>query len=476
MSLDTKYRPLRYADVLGQDATVQICKELVRKGYGFRQSYVFAGPWGSGKTTLGRILARALLCENPQDGEPCDLCHPCRSMLEDRSESFVEVDAATNSGKEDIKRITEEARYGSFSGRRKLYLLDECHQLSRQSMDALLKPLEDNIRGSRDKQLVCIFCTTEPEKMRSAIVSRCAPVFRIKTNTPMEIAARLASICDAESLEYEQDALQLITEITECHIRDAIKAVEGISMLGKVDRANAAAYLRVDANALYVDLLDRIGSDLAGALQVLAELAEKVSPSTCYERLADLCMLMYRLVNVGHGPVPSYWNRETLNRVGEQHREFLLVFAERFAQRPHNATSSMLMCDVGSLHHQRQGVTLSAPGVGSLIEVGSVEAVTPTRGGQKQDATVHTTDESVSSDKVGVKPGSVQEPCVTPTGVYLDPLGELPRRQAQADGSRASSGEGISAALYAEIVKHRVAELERGRKHHWQTGVTESPG
>lgn len=126
MSLDTKYRPLRYSDVLGQEATIQVCKEYVRSGHGFRQSYVFAGGHGGGKTTLGRILARALLCSSPVEGEPCDQCPSCLAMLDDRSEGFIEVDAATNSGKDHVRRITEEAQFGTYSGQRRIYLFDEC--------------------------------------------------------------------------------------------------------------------------------------------------------------------------------------------------------------------------------------------------------------------------------------------------------------------------------------------------------------
>ena len=126
MSLDTKYRPLRYADVLGQEATIKVVKEYVKSGHGFRQSYVFAGGHGGGKTTLGRILARALLCEKPVEGEPCDQCLSCTSMLAGKSEGFIEVDAATNSGKEHVKRITEEAAFGTYSGQKRLYLFDEC--------------------------------------------------------------------------------------------------------------------------------------------------------------------------------------------------------------------------------------------------------------------------------------------------------------------------------------------------------------
>jgi len=126
MSLDTKYRPLRYGDVLGQDATIEVCKEIVKSGGAFHQSYVFAGAHGGGKTTCGRILARAMLCADPKNGEPCDECQSCKAILEDKSENFMEVDAATNSGKDHVKRITDEARFGSFSGKRKIYLFDEC--------------------------------------------------------------------------------------------------------------------------------------------------------------------------------------------------------------------------------------------------------------------------------------------------------------------------------------------------------------
>lgn len=360
MSLDTKYRPLRYSDVLGQEATIRVCKEYVRTGHGFRQSYVFAGAHGGGKTTCGRILARALLCQNPQDGEPCDACPSCEAMLADRHESFVEVDAATNSGKEHVKRITEEAQFGSFSGTRKIYLFDECHEMSRQAMDALLKPLEDNLRGTQDKQLVCIFCTTEPEKMRSAILSRCAPLFRIRSNTPEEIGTRLTYICEQEGIEHDPAVMPLIAEVCECHVRDAIKAIEGVSMLGTVDRQNVTAYLQLDSNALYLDLLEHVGFDLPGALRVVEQLNESVSPATCYQRMADVCMLAYRLVKIGAAQVPSYWDRERLQAVGERHQDSLIDFAQCFAQRPSHATAAMFACDVSALHQRRAGVVVRA--------------------------------------------------------------------------------------------------------------------
>ena len=384
MSFDTKYRPLRYSDVLGQEATIKVCKEIVRQGRGFQQSYMFAGGHGGGKTTCGRILARAILCENPQEGEPCDACQSCTSMLADKSENFMEVDAATNSGKDHVKRITEEAMFGSFSGKRKIYLFDESHELSRQAMDAMLKPLEDNLRGTQERQLVCIFCTTEPEKMRGAIKSRCAPAFKIRANTPEEIGKRLAYILDQEGIEYDPEVLPLVAEVVECHVRDAIKAVEGVAMLGRVDKANVTSYLHMDANVLYLDLLESLGFDLPRALSTLEDLNDKVSPATCYERMADVCMLAYRLVNLGGTAVPSYWDRERLMTAGELHKEFLVEFAQRFAERPYRATPSMFACDVSLLHQKRAGIvvvaaqsTVTVPAAAVVAQVATPEPASP---------------------------------------------------------------------------------------------------
>jgi DNA polymerase-3 subunit gamma/tau len=496
MSLDTKYRPLRYSDVLGQQATIQVCRELVRKGQGFRQSYVFAGAWGSGKTTLARILARAVLCENPQDGEPCDRCLQCTSILEERSENFIEVDAATNSSKEDIKRITEEASFGSFSGQRKIYLLDECHQLSKQSMDALLKPLEDNIRGTQDKQLVCLFCTTEPEKMRKAITSRCAPVFRIRPNTPDEVAARLDYICEQEGIERDPAVLSLIAEVTECHVRDSIKAIEGVSMLGRIDHESVTTYLHLDANALFLDLLEEIGTNLPSAMGTVEKLLTKVSPSSCYERMADVAMLAYRLNLLKTAAVPSYWNRARLEAVGDVHREFLVSFAERFAQRPHHATASMFTCDVASLHQMRTGMVVRATAtevlvptrvaapaaeapVAPLVQVaqsaeegstevesqGGLEYVTPPDVPPERAPAAAPLPAAAPGKNV-VDTGSVKvaaTPVVTTTGVYLHPSAQnrraaSPQRQDSSDGHDDGN---MPSGMFQELVRRWVIELTR---------------
>lgn len=481
MSLDTKYRPLRYGDVLGQDATIKVCKEYVRSGHGFRQSYVFAGAHGGGKTTCGRILARALLCDEPREGEACDECPSCVAMIADKSENFVEVDAATNSGKDDVRRITEEAQFGSFSGKRKIYLFDECHELSRQAMDAMLKPLEDNLRGTQEKQLVCIFCTTEPEKMRSAILSRCAPLFRIRQNTPDEIAKRLAFICEQEEIEHDPEVLPLIAEVCECHVRDTIKAVEGVSMLGRVSRENVSSYLHMDANALYLDLLEKIGFDLEGLIKTVDELDHKVSPATCYEHMADVCMLAYRLANFGAATVPSYWDRERLKAAGDLHREFLVEFARRFAERPAHSSSAMFACDVSALHQRRAGIVVvaarsevtvpaarEAPAVPLSVASPPPEPqvsrsdpppVGPSTSEPIEPSPKPTPENASGAGKEPPSSGSVSaSPVVTKMGIHINPLAQNTHRGRDL---QPPTGElpNFSVREFASILRRRVIEL-----------------
>lgn len=372
MSLDIKYRPKNYDDVLGQDANIAILRQYVAQGRGFRQSYLFCGGHGSGKTTLGRILARALLCEEPREGNPCNECQSCLGLLaDDSSADFTEVDAATNSGKADVTAITDEIQYATISGKRRIYLFDESHQLSKDALDALLKPLEDNLPGSEDKQLTCIFCTTEPEKMRATVLSRCAPAFVVQPQPPDVIATRLQFVCEQEEIEFEPDMLTLVAEITECHIRDALKAIEGVSMLGGVTKDNVAAYLHLDLNAAYIDLLEAIGSDLPAAFEAAKKIMTRASPVSCYRKLSEAAMLAFR-ASLGE-KVPGYWGKERLAALGASKGAALLGYASRFASRPGRPTPSMLLMDIGHLHHV--GGSVSQPQ--AVLQVQAVGGAAP---------------------------------------------------------------------------------------------------
>ena len=376
-------------------------------------------------------------------------------------------------------------------------LAHNCHELSRQAMDAMLKPLEDNIRGTQERQLVCIFCTTEPEKMRGAIKSRCAPAFKIRPNTPEEIGKRLAYILDQEEIEYDPEVLPLVAEVVECHVRDAIKAVEGVSMLGKVSLENVTSYLHMDANVLYLDLLETLGFDLPRALATLDDLNQKVSPATCYERMADVCMLAYRLVNLGTAVVPSYWDRDRLVAAGERHKEFLVEFAQRFAERPHRATPSMFACDVSWLHQKRAGIVVVAEQSTVTVPVAdpsSVAPVTPSAPPPPAPAAppapiagpaaspVSRTEEAPSEEispapiepspkeralpappleKPSESAGTMRtDPCVNEVGVYINPQAQnMARGTAPRTAAQMGTLPALSPLAFVEILQRRVIEL-----------------
>ncbi len=433
MSFDTRYRPVKFSDVIGQDASVKILRQFVKTGSGHHQSYLFAGHFGSGKTTMGRILARALLCDAPVDGDPCDQCDSCVSMLERGvCDGFTEFDAATNSNKESVKAIVDSIQYDTFSGKRRIYLMDESHRLSKEALDALLKPMEDNIPGSQDKQLVCIFCTTEPERMRSTVFSRCAPAFVIRKVSPDGIADRLEFVCKQEGLEFERQALVLIAEATDVHIRDALKSLEGVSMSGPVTVAAVTNYLRLNLVGCYMDILDNLGRDVSKVMELADTLSDSVSPSTIYERMAEVSMLAYR-TRLGVAKPPSYWPKDRLVAIADRHGDNLIKIADTFASRPSNPLPSMLSCDLAVLHHTSTGTwaptivpayqvpVAAPPPVAAPIAPASVAPVHPTPPPELPKGNVNsgpTAKAGVNAAGVYVDPRAVGKRAATPMTVY----------------------------------------------------------
>lgn len=349
MSLDTKYRPIRYSDVVGNGGIVEVLKGIVGSGRGRNQSYIFSGLWGGGKTTLSRILARALVCDLPVGGEPCDKCFNCESALKGESDAIVEFDAASKSTKGDIQGLLESLEYSSFSGKRRVYIIDEAHALGAGAADALLKSLEENVVGSgSEKKMVCIFCTTEIEKIRGAIKSRCAPSFTIKASSVGEIVSRLKYVCGEEGVLYEERALELVVEASESHIRDCLKAVEGVStMVGGVTVENVRKYLHMDRNDGVVELLLGVG-DSGKVILVLKRLLEDTPVGVLYEKIIECSMSVVGMLLGGGEIKPAvYWDEGKLRLVGARVGVGVLMeLVEVLGSKPVRATGSMLICEV----------------------------------------------------------------------------------------------------------------------------------
>lgn len=421
MALDTKYRPTTFKEVLGQDATVGILREFVRSGAGLRQSYLFAGPFGSGKTTLGRILARSLLCDSPVDGEACGTCSSCEEILSSGSSAdFVEVDAATNSGKDNIRKIVEQLQYSSFSGKRRIYLFDEAHQLSRDALDALLKPMEDNLPGTEDKLLVCIFATTEPEKMRTTVVSRCAPPFMIRHASVAEIADRLDYVCEQEGLTYDYDALELIAEHCECHIRDALKTVEGVSMLGEVTDKNVYTYLQLNTSLSVLKLIGSMAvQDAKNSMGLAEALLTQSSPSILYEKIADYALRLYS-ASLGVGKHPSWWPDDLVGDLKTLGPELLRV-GSLFASKPSRVPPAAFLCEVGA----------------ACVPVATVVVEKPPKSNGSASVKPAASGRGESMGKV-VNPLVFQSSPTVVGGTFMDPRGVNPDRVGD-NGGRAKS-------------------------------------
>lgn len=342
MGLDTKYRPTRYQDVVGQQATVTILRQIVKSGAGLSQSYLFGGPWGSGKTTLARILAKTLLCYHPVEGEACRECLSCREMEDGISPNFVEVDAATHSGKADVTRLLETLPYDEHAQRRCIYLWDECHALSKEAEDAMLKPMEENRPGTDQKRLVNIFCTTEPESVRNTILSRCAPAFRIQIPPTEAIVDRLVFVCDSETLLWDREGLELLVLATKGHFRDALKALSSLSSMGRITRDLVSTYVGADLDLVFVEILESLQTP-AQLGPILDRLLGKISPSSAYRQLSDFCLDAFQ-VSVGFYPT-TVWRKESLEQAGKQ-GSMLLHLADRLGSRPSTVSRATLLCDL----------------------------------------------------------------------------------------------------------------------------------
>ena len=218
-ALYRKYRPQRFEDVKGQDPIVNTLKNQIthdRVGH----AYLFAGTRGTGKTTVAKIFARAVNCERPVDGSPCNECPACRAILNGSSTNVVEIDAASNNGVDNVREIREEVKYKPTEGRYRVYIVDEVHMLSPGAFNALLKTLEEP-----PEYVIFILATTEVHKIPVTILSRCQRYdFR---RLPLEtLKEQLMGVLRAEGIEWEEEAVAYLAARADGSSRDGLSLLE----------------------------------------------------------------------------------------------------------------------------------------------------------------------------------------------------------------------------------------------------------
>lgn len=218
-ALYRKFRPLNFSEMVGQEHITRTLKNQIianRVGH----AYLFNGGRGTGKTSAAKILARAINCLNPKDGEPCNECEICKGAISGSLTDIVEMDAASNNSVEDIRSIREEVNFLPTKAKYRVYIIDEVHMLSTGAFNALLKTLEEP-----PEHVKFILATTEPQKLPATILSRCQR-FDFKKISNEDIIKRLEIVCEESNIEITKEALQIIATLSEGAMRDALSILE----------------------------------------------------------------------------------------------------------------------------------------------------------------------------------------------------------------------------------------------------------
>ncbi|PSJ80618.1 DNA polymerase III subunit gamma/tau [Neisseria iguanae] len=287
--LARKWRPKTFADLIGQEHVVKALRNALDEGR-LHHAYLLTGTRGVGKTTIARILAKSLNCEHADRGEPCGVCQSCTQIDAGHYVDLLEIDAASNTGIDNIREVLENAQYAPTAGKYKVYIIDEVHMLSKSAFNAMLKTLEEP-----PEHVKFILATTDPHKVPVTVLSRCLQ-FVLRNMTTQQVADHLAHVLDSENISYEATALQLLGRAAAGSMRDALSLLDQAIAMGS---GNVAEYdVRqmigaVDKCYLY-ELLQSVANQDGGAL--LNKAQEMAARAIGFDSaLGELAMLLQRL-------------------------------------------------------------------------------------------------------------------------------------------------------------------------------------
>lgn len=280
------YRPSTFDEVAGQEHIVRTLKNALATGK-LAHAYLFAGPRGTGKTTMAKILAKALNCDEGI-GCQCNECKNCQAIIDGSHPDVLELDAASNNGVDDIRDLIDKVKYGTILGRYKVYIIDEVHMLSTGAFNALLKTLEEP-----PEHVIFILATTEPHKILPTILSRCQRYDFTKLSD-LEIKNRIKEILQKENIDYNDEAINIIISLADGGMRDALSILDQVLAYSgdKLDVQSILDIFALESKEEKINLLNSImQKDVSG---VLERINNYVSLGTDIKRLTDDLLLILK--------------------------------------------------------------------------------------------------------------------------------------------------------------------------------------
>lgn len=310
-------RPKRFSDVMGQDAEVEVLKKIVERDWS-PPLVLITGPFGTGKTTLAKLLARAKLCQNRNGVEPCGTCDSCQAIDRDNHPAYHELDAASHGQVADVRGMKDQIIY-STGYKNRIVCYDEAHMVTPQGQNSLLQVLEEGQSG-----VIFIFASTEHRKILPTIRSRSIEL-NMKLLTAGQIAQRLKKIAEEHSIDIEDRAIALISSYVRGHMRDAIMLLEQLhKMTNKIEETAVRTYLRLDKQDFIYKLL--IETEAKTGFMMLEQLLCEYSAQELCETIGEVLIEAYKL-RVGI-PVEVQVDRAWLRKVTEVRGNGLLDLAE----------------------------------------------------------------------------------------------------------------------------------------------------
>ena len=419
-ALYRKYRPQTFDDVVGQEHIVGTIRKQVASGR-ISHAYMFTGTRGTGKTTCAKILARAVNCEHPVNGDPCNECPTCRGLADGSILDVFEIDAASNNGVDNIRELREDVMFTPASTRYKVYIIDEVHMLSTSAFNALLKTLEEP-----PEHIIFIFATTDINKVPQTIISRCQR-FDFKRISAEQIKARVLKVAESEGIALEDEAAALISRLADGALRDALSILDRcISGGTDVTLASVERTVGVCPYDQMCDVLSAVAKDdTAAVLEFYNECRATSRDSVAV--FSELCTYLrdMMLLKITNGASGLTYGGGKLERIRSVAGEFTLEKLSRSIEILQNGINDVSRFKDKHIIAELALIKLTTPAIGgdisdiearlSRLEAGGVKAPAPEK------------------PKPAVKPKPITEPAPDPVPEPSEPAGQAKEGDVMPD-------------------------------------------